>query len=175
MPSIVHAPKGAQWWDRGVCTIVSRYLMKTTRATLTPLGPLGDRIRHMAAFQHKQPKPTPLVTRLSTCLDSSPPFVQIVAWMLCYTTNCYFSRRTASIHYVGSVISGTSYDQIWMSLLHQLIAGPSICRSIQRYQTDPKELQNMDAIVEAGPVYDEPSSPSRPHSYKNNVRIILLF
>ena len=29
--------------------------------------------------------------------------------------------------------------------------------------------------VEAGPVYDEPSSPSRPNSYKSNVRIILLF
>ena len=28
---------------------------------------------------------------------------------------------------------------------------------------------------EAGPVYDEPSLPSRPHSYKNNVRILLLF
>ena len=30
-------------------------------------------------------------------------------------------------------------------------------------------------MVEAGPVYDEPSSPSSPHSYKNNVRTFLLF
>ena len=31
------------------------------------------------------------------------------------------------------------------------------------------------AKAEAGSVHDEPSSPSRPHSYEHNVRIILFF
>ena len=92
VPSILKAPKGAQWCYRGVCRTVGRHLLKTTRGESTPFGAVSSRTRHNLTLQHKHPKPRPNVTRLLACLDLSPPFVRIVAFALHYTAHWCISR-----------------------------------------------------------------------------------